>query len=138
MIKRFDFVPPEARKLREEVFLEEQGFAEEFDERDNTSSHLVMYDGEKAVAVCRFFYSEEKGCHMVGRVAVAKDHRGRKLGKALMLEAERLIREDGSDVIAVSSQCRVEGFYASLGYKKVSDVYLDEHCPHVLMKKTLR
>ncbi len=137
IIKRFRTLPDEARKLREEVFIKEQGFENEFDELDSTASHLVMYDDDKAVAVCRFFYSEDKGCCIIGRVAVSKEYRGQKLGAKIMLEAERLIKEDGGTRIGVSAQCQAAKFYESLGYTKASEEYLDEHCPHVFMVKSL-
>lgn len=136
-IKRFTALPDDARRIRSEVFLEEQHFSEEFDDTDNIAAHLVMYDGGTPVAVCRYFFSEEKNCYMIGRVAVAKDFRGRSLGTLIMQEAERLIKEEGGTEAALSAQCRVSRFYESLGYKKASEEYFDEYCPHILMKKSL-
>lgn len=136
-IKKYTTLPEEAKRIRTEVFLDEQKFTVEFDEVDDIAAHLVMYDGEKAVAVCRYFFSEEKDCYMIGRVAVDKQCRGKNLGSRIMTAAEDFIREDGGKAVAVSAQCRVSGFYESLGYKKASDEYLDEYCPHILMKKSL-
>ncbi len=136
-IKKYSTLPDEARRIRSQVFLDEQKFTMEFDETDEICTHLVMFDGSDAVAVCRYFFSKEKGCYMIGRVAVDKSRRGQKLGAAIMREAERLIREEGGKEIAVSAQCRVSPFYASLGYEQASNEYLDEYCPHILMKKKL-
>lgn len=136
-IKKYDTLPDEARRIREEVFVKEQKFKVEFDEIDDTCTHLVMFDNGEAVAVCRYFYSEEKGCYIIGRVAVSKSHRGKKLGSVIMREAERLIKEDGGKAAALSAQCRASKFYGSLGYKVISEPYYDEYCPHVLMKKEL-
>lgn len=51
----YSTLPQEARRIREEVFVREQGFENEFDETDQRAFHLVLYDGEIPVAVCRFF-----------------------------------------------------------------------------------
>ena len=136
-IKKYAALPEDAKRLRLHVFVDEQKFYEEIDETDERATHLLMYDGDKAVAVCRFFYSEEKGAYMIGRVAVLKEYRGQNLGRQLMLHAEQLIREQGGTQSAVSAQCRVSGFYESLGYEKRGEVYLDEYCPHILMVKDL-
>ena len=42
-MKRFDTLPEAAREIRTAVFMEEQGFREEFDELDGESVHLVLY-----------------------------------------------------------------------------------------------
>ncbi len=136
-IRKFGFLHDDARRLREKVFVDEQKFEVEFDETDDAASHLVMYDGETAVAVCRYFYSAEKGCYMIGRVAVAKEYRGRSLGSRIMRAAEEYIRAEGGREVALSSQCRASHFYETLGYKKTDDEYFEEYCPHVLMRKQL-
>ena len=137
-IKKYTDLPDEAKRIRTEVFLDEQKFSMEFDEIDDIAAHLVLFDDNGAAAgVCRYFFSEEKNCCMIGRVAVDKAHRGQGLGSVIMLEAEKLIREDGYSKIAVSAQCRVSPFYESLGYKKTGEEYLDEYCPHIMMVKEL-
>lgn len=136
-IIKYDFLPEAARRIRTQVFLDEQKFTVEFDDTDAICTHLVMFIDDRAAAVCRYFYSEVNGCYMIGRVAVSKEFRGRHLGTQIMTAAEEHIREDGGVKTAVSAQCRVSGFYESLGYTKTSEEYLDEYCPHVLMIKEL-
>lgn len=43
----------DAALIRREVFMDEQGFVNEFDETDEVSRHIVAYDGDSPVAVCR-------------------------------------------------------------------------------------
>ena len=87
-IKKYDSLPEDARKIRIEVFVEEQGFEEEFDSTDKIAKHFVLYVEGRAVATCRIF-SEGVGRFHLGRVAVLKSERGKGFGKALMLEAEK-------------------------------------------------
>lgn len=129
-------LPPEARALRQEVFMEEQGFSYEFDQQDDTALHLVLYDGGEAVAVCRMFPDGPDSWH-IGRVAVKKTHRGRRLGEAIMNEAEAALALKGAKKAVLSAQSQAAGFYSKLGYRQVGGEYLEEHCPHVDMEKQL-
>ena len=42
--KIYDYLPAEGRAIREEVFLKEQGFEEEFDEIDARAMHVMAYE----------------------------------------------------------------------------------------------
>ena len=133
----FDHLPEEAKKTREEVFVREQGFREEFDGIDQFATHIVLFDGEKAVGTCRLFSQGSRRDYRVGRVAVRADYRGRGLGKMLMDVAEEQIRKLGGASITLSGQVRVADFYERLGYCRQGEEYLDEGCPHVKMTKGL-
>lgn len=135
--KVYDKLCDDAKKIRTEVFVEEQGFEIEFDDTDNIAKHIVGYDGEKPVAVCRYFYDNAHKSYMVGRIAVAKECRGMHCGDKILAFAEQRIKEDGGKTVSVSAQTRVSGFYEKQGYKKQGSEYLDEFCPHILMTKTL-
>ena len=52
---------------------------------------------------------------------------------ALEAQAQKL----GAQKIELSAQEQAMGFYQKLGYQAVGDLYNDEHCPHMLMVKTL-
>lgn len=129
-------LPPAAQALRQAVFMEEQGFSYEFDERDNASLHLVLLDGDEAAACCRMF-PEGPGVWHIGRMAVRKDLRGRHLGEAVMREAEAALALKGAEKIVLSAQVQAAGFYKKLGYVQVGGEYLEENCPHVDMEKLM-
>lgn len=135
--KVYDELCDDAKKIRTEVFVEEQGFEIEFDDTDMLAKHIVGYDGEKPVAVCRYFYDNAHKSYMVGRIAVAKDSRGMHYGDKILAFAEQRTKEDGGKNVSVSAQTRVSGFYEKQGYKKQGSEYFDEFCPHILMTKTL-
>lgn len=126
---------PEARFIRESVFVQEQGFREEFDERDAASSHIVLYCGGKAVGTCRCF--AEDGVWRVGRVAVLREARGKSAGAQLMRAAENFIRAEGGKTVLLSAQVRAKGFYERCGYRAEGNTYEDESVPHVRMRKKL-
>lgn len=135
--KIYESLPEEAKQIRIKVFVEEQGFQEEFDDADIGAVHIVIFENGTAAATCRFFYSAEKKSYIIGRVAVCKEFRRNHYGAALMELAEKEILKRGVRKVSLSAQCRVADFYEKLGYKKQGDVYLNEYCPHIAMTKEL-
>lgn len=136
-IKQFRELPPEAILIRNEVFVQEQGFENEFDSIDDISTHLVLFDDALPVATCRYFWDENKKSYIVGRIAVRKQHRGKKLGEMILREAEKSIKELGGSSIYLSAQLRVSKFYVNQGYRMVGEAYYDEFCEHIWMMKEL-
>ena len=60
IIESFNYLPLEAKNIRETVFVNEQGFNYEFDDIDDIATHLVLYTDDKAAATCRFFIDKVK------------------------------------------------------------------------------
>lgn len=135
-VRLFHYLTEESRKIRTEVFVDEQGFQEEFDEVDARAWHLVVLDGDKAVATGRVF-SEGAGAYHIGRVAVLKEYRKKQVGRIVMTELEKKAKELGAESISLSAQCQAAGFYKKIGYTQTEDFHLDQGCPHVTMIKAL-
>ena len=55
-VKIFDYLPEDAYKIREDVFIKEQGFVNELDEIDNIATHIVLYIDNEPVGTCRVFF----------------------------------------------------------------------------------
>ena len=47
-----------AKEIRIKVFMEEQGFTQEFDEIDPIAYHAVIFDNDQAVACGRLYQKE--------------------------------------------------------------------------------
>ncbi|MGN1417654.1 MAG: GNAT family N-acetyltransferase [Oscillospiraceae bacterium] len=133
----YDHLPEDAAAIRREVFIEEQGFINEFDDTDKIASHIVLYDNNAPAAVCRVFYSEEHEQYVIGRIAVRREYRGKHLGAEIMRTAENEIRRLGGHTSGLSSQVQAMSFYEKLGYRPIGEQYMDEHCPHIRMEKEL-
>lgn len=136
-IKTYRYLPASAARIRENVFIEEQGFCDEFDHLDFTATHLVLYYNTISAATCRFYPFEEDGAYVIGRIAVVKEYRGKGLGARLIQEAERRIKEAGGMRVLLAAQTLATGFYEKQGYTAFGDIFLDEHCPHIWMRKAL-
>ena len=137
MLNSLESLTEAAKQIREEVFVEEQGFQREFDETDSRAVHLVWYEAGEAAATCRYYAGEEKGVYWLGRLAVRKRFRGRQIGGKLLFAAEEEIRRAGGIKIHLSSQVRAKEFYVKCGYHALGEEYKDEYCPHVEMMKEL-
>lgn len=132
----YDTLPDEARLIRTEVFVEEQGFREEFDGKDKESIHIVLFENNVPIATGRL-YPENGNTYAAGRIAVRKNYRGKNFGAKVMKLLEEKARELGADVLAVSAQYRARGFYEKSGYTASGKIYLDENCEHIHMEKHL-
>lgn len=137
IIKSYDELPEEAKYIRITVFVEEQGFKEEFDTDDNISTHIVLFNDKEPVATGRFYFDSEKQEYMIGRLAVIKEYRGKGLGSEIVKEAERLIKLKGGKSVSLHSQCQAQPFYENLGYTAFGESDFDEDCPHQWMRKEL-
>lgn len=136
--KIFEKLPKEAKMIRTKVFMEEQGFENEFDENDSVSIHIVLFDSSNPVATCRIYHSEERQCYVIGRIAVLKGYRGRDVGSKLVNVAEKEILNRNGDIAELSAQVRAAAFYEKNGYFSLGNIYVDEGCPHVWMRKELK
>ena len=136
-IKIYGEIPQEAEAIRKSVFVREQGFKDEFDETDRLARHVLLFKGDIPVATCRFFFSEERACYVIGRIAVSKEFRGKRYGEKLLQGAERAVSDLGGKRIELSAQCRVTEFYKKQGYTELEDVHMDEDCPHIWMRKEM-
>ena len=134
--KIFTTLPQDAKNIRIEVFMKEQGFENEFDEIDNLCHHIVAFDEGKPIGTCRFF--KENNHSTIGRVAVLKEYRNQHIGNLLLKSAEKEIKRINGDVIVVHAQVRVSSFYEKQGYIQFGQIDDDEGVPHVWMKKKIQ
>lgn len=129
---------PECKKIREEVFIKEQKFENEFDEIDETAYHLVLFQNNLPVATGRMYPStEDSATYILGRIAVLKEYRKCHLGKEVLTILENKAKNLGAEKTVLSAQMQAKGFYEKNGYKKFGEVYYDEYCPHIHMEKIL-
>src|SRR5690606_2963334 len=124
-------------KLRVDVFVVEQKCPyPEIDGRDFEAFHLRILDGEELAASLRVLPPEQDGKPVkIGRVVVAPDYRGYKLGQRLMTEAIEFAQARFPvTAIELGGQSHLQKFYGSFGFEAISDEYLEDGIPHVDMR----
>ncbi len=124
-------------KLRVDVFVVEQKCPyPEIDGKDFEAFHLRILDGEELAASLRVLPPEQDGKPVkIGRVVVAPDYRGYKLGQRLMKEAIEFAqaRFPGT-ALELGGQSHLQKFYGSFGFLAISEEYLEDGIPHVDMR----
>ena len=132
-------------KLRVDVFVVEQTCAyPEIDGRDTLAGtrHLVGRDARGEIVACGRDLVDERDAGSparIGRIAVAVPWRGRGVARTLMrrLLADLDARSPERDVV-LGAQLTAERLYASFGFVRDSEEYLEDGIPHVDMRLTRR
>ena len=125
----------DAKMIRQKVFVEEQGFENEFDDIDQRSLHLVVYQDNEPIGCARMYPEREN--MILGRIAVVKEYRALHIGSDILHVLELKAKELNYQTVCLSAQVRAKSFYQKNGYIHFGEEYLDEYCPHVYMKKKI-
>ena len=123
----------EILKLRAEVFVVEQNCPyQDLDDKDQSSYHLFLEDNGQIIAVLRILPENIAYKEMaIGRLIVKKSYRGKGISRKMMVRAMEFIIEDlGKEKIRLSGQAYLNDFYQSLGFEKVSEMYLEDGIEH--------
>ena len=123
-------------EIRKAVFMDEQGFKNEFDAIDPIAWHLALSVDSKTAGCARIYPGEGNTWH-VGRVAVLKEYRSLHLGSRMMEAVMDKIKALGGRGAVLSAQCQAVPFYQKNGFTVISEPYMDEHCPHQDMERKL-
>ena len=121
-------------KLRVDVFVVEQNCPyPEIDDKDQNAYHVWLKDGEGIAAYLRVL---DKGVSFedasIGRVISARRRKG--YGTALLKEGIRVAKEKfGADKITIEAQVYARKFYENVGFHKVSEEFLEDGIPHIIM-----
>ncbi len=127
-------------KMRVDVFVVEQQCAyPELDGNDPECLHLRLMNGPELLACARLWRPQAEANPRIGRVTVSPEHRGKRLGEALMREAICECEKAYPDEpIELSAQAHLQRFYGSFGFRPISDEYLEDGIPHVDMLRDQR
>ncbi len=126
-------------RLRSDVFVVEQNCPYlDLDNKDQKGFHLLYYVDNELAGVTRLLpkgvsYDEVS----IGRVVIAKSHRGLGLGVKLMeASIEGCEEKFGKGPIRISAQYHLSKFYQSLGFVEQGEVYDEDGIPHIGMLRT--
>ncbi|APB31427.1 MULTISPECIES: GNAT family N-acetyltransferase [Vagococcus] len=125
--------------LRTLVFVQEQGISlkAEFDALDiDRTFYIVIYYDNTPVATARYQQDDEKTLRP-DRLCVHKNWRKQGLGRRLLLELEQIGRKQHCTLSRIHGEKQAVGFYQRLGYKVVSDEFIEDGIICVLLEKEL-
>jgi len=128
-------------KLRSDVFVVEQNCVYgDIDGLDFDAWHLFAWSGEggarELAGYLRVLVPDANDADVrIGRVVTAPDHRGIKLGNALLERAIAHIARQWPDVkMRLHAQAHLQKFYGAFGFSPVGDVHDEDGIPHVWMR----
>lgn len=126
--------------LRNEVFIVEQDcLYQDIDGEDllGDNRHLLGWRDQQLVAYARLLKRQDK--HMpvaIGRVVVAPEARGERLGHQLMTQAISCCEHHWPEqTIHISAQARLQSFYAHFGFVPVTGLYDEDGISHIGMAR---
>ena len=128
----------EAFNIRRRVFVEEQAISEdiELDEYDSVSTHIIVKDGDRAIATARVQFPG-KGTAKIERMAVLKDFRRRGIGRNIISFLIKEFRKRKVEQVVLHAQYAVLDFYRSCGFKETGEPFIEADIKHIRMEKKL-
>lgn len=121
-------------KLRVDVFVVEQACPyPEVDGRDEDSLHVWLEEDGEILAYLRVLdRGVESEYVSIGRVIAARRCQG--LGSEIMKAGIHVAQEHfHAEAIYLEGQVYAQGFYESLGFRQISEPYLEDNIPHIKM-----
>jgi hypothetical protein len=134
-ICNWDEARVEARRIRELVFVREQGvpLELEWDDQDERCDHALAYAADgSAVGTGRLLPDGH-----IGRMAVLKEWRGRGVGAVVLQALIEQARQRGHASARLNAQTYAAGFYRRFGFDVSGSEFMDAGIPHLPMRREL-
>ena len=124
-------------RLREEVFVIEQSvpLRVELDEEDDRATHLVAKAGREVVGTARLVVKGSRG--KIGRMAVRKGWRRKRIGERLVIALIPLARERGVTELVLHAQLHAVPFYERQGFQAEGSPFEEAGIPHISMRRSV-
>jgi predicted GNAT family N-acyltransferase len=122
------------RAIRYQVFVEEQGVAEEieWDGQDSKCVHVLAYHHDTPVGTGRLMPTGK-----IGRMAVLKTARGTGIGGLLLRKLVEIGQHAGFLCLYLHAQAHAAGFYQRSGFQVKGDIYQEAGIEHITMELEL-
>ena len=130
----------EILKLRSEVFVVEQNcIYQDVDDIDKRSYHIYMKEKDKPeIRVYLRVFEKDKDTAQIGRVVTDENYRRKGYASKLMLKGIEISKNEmKKSKIYLEGQVYAAKLYENLGFKIISDEFLEDGIPHYKMLKVL-
>lgn len=131
----WDEARSDARRIRELVFVREQGvpLELELDEWDSRCDHALAYAADgTAVGTGRLLPDGH-----IGRMAVLKEYRAQGAGAALLRALVQHARKRGHASARLNAQISAAGFYRRYGFDAEGTQFIEAGIAHIAMQRRL-
>jgi len=126
---------PLLRAVREAVFMREQGVSAEleWDGLDGGCRHALAVSAQGEAIGCGRITQDAH----IGRMAVLREWRGRKVGTALLAALLENARSQSHAEVDLDAQVQALAFYRRFGFVEEGEVFMDADMPHRKMRLRL-
>ena len=143
IIKKFDELTLnelyDILKLRSQVFVVEQNCVyQDLDDIDKVSYHLFIKGKNDMIKVYLRIFEKDKETAQIGRVVTDENERKKGYASKLMEKGIELCKNEmKKNKIYLEGQVYCKNLYLKLGFKIISDEFLEDGIPHYKMIKIL-
>jgi YbgC/YbaW family acyl-CoA thioester hydrolase len=125
----------DARKVRNEVFIEEQRIPKEmeWDQADATAIHALARNRLGLPVATGRLLQRAPGVSQIGRMAVSRVLREARLGQAVLQSLVQAARERGDHEVMLHAQRSAESFYTRLGFVPRGEPFAEAGIEHIEM-----
>ena len=130
----------EILKLRSIVFVVEQNcIYQDLDDIDKTSYHIFMKEKDNPeIKVYLRVFEKDKDTAQIGRVVTAQDKRRKGYASELIKKGIEIAKNElKKNKVYLEGQVYASKLYEKLGFKIISDEFLEDGIPHYKMLKNL-
>jgi predicted GNAT family N-acyltransferase len=135
-ICNWDEARVQARRIREAVFVHEQGVPQEleYDGQDAHCEHALAHTADgQAIGTARLLPDGH-----IGRMAVLPAWRGKGVGALLLQGLIEQARRRGHASVRLNAQLHASGFYRRFGFDVSGTEFIEAGIPHLAMRRELR
>ena len=123
--------------VRRTVFIEEQHVPEklEWDGEDDAAIHVLASDDRaNPIGTARLLMHD--GLGHIGRMAVIKEWRGKRVGSAVLHALLQAAQARGLASLFLNAQTYAVPFYERFGFVREGEEFMDAGIPHYRMEKS--
>src|ERR1700743_3549622 len=124
--------------LRNEILRKPLGLILEKDELEKAKDDILMgvFEDERLLGCC-ILTRMDPATIRLRQMAVPNNMQGKGIGRALMIFAENIARDQGYKKLCMHARKTAVGFYQKLGYGITGEEFFEVTIPHYIMEKAL-
>lgn len=124
--------------LRHEILRKPLGLLFTPEELDKEKHEILIaaFEEDQMLGCCMLVKVLPTECRL-RQMAVLNTLRGKGVGRALMIFAENIARDNGFKKMTMHARASALGFYEKLGYAVIGDEFEEITIPHYIMEKAL-
>lgn len=125
--------------LRNEILRKPLGLALLAEELEKEKDDVLMgaFEDDERLLGCCLLTKMDQTTIRLRQMAVPNSMQGKGIGRALMIFAENIARDQGYKRLTMHARKTALGFYQKLGYSVTGNEFLEVTIPHYIMEKAL-